>query len=97
MEIKDMTLTQITLMNLPPRQRTVAEMSISEYEREIKRRLWTRRLKAAGETIGSIIIMAVFVALIAAFIALTPPQMSAEADRAEADLAAAEAAEMEVR
>lgn len=92
-----MTLTQITLMHLPLRERTAAEMSISEYEREIKRRLWTRRLKAAGETIGSIIIMAAFTALIAAFIALTPEQRSAEADLAAADLAAAEAAEMEVR
>jgi hypothetical protein len=84
MEIKDMTLTQITLMNLSPRQRTAAEMSISECEREIK-----RRLKAAGEITGGVITLLAFAALMWAFAALTPAQRSAEADLA--------ATEMEVR
>jgi hypothetical protein len=86
MEIKDMTLTQITLMNLPLRQRTAAEMSIAEYEREIKRRLWTRRLKAAGEIAGGTFTILAFVALMWAFAALTPAQRSAEADLAAAEM-----------
>jgi hypothetical protein len=89
MEIKDMTLTQITLMHLPLRQRTAAEMSIAEYEREITRRLWTRRLNTAGKIAGGTITILAFLALMWAFAALTPAQMSAEADLA--------AAEMEVR
>lgn len=84
-----MTFTQITLMHLPPRQRTAAEMSIAQYEREIKRRLWTRRLKAVGEITGGVFTLLAFAALMWAFAALTPAQMSAEADLA--------AAEMEVR
>jgi hypothetical protein len=80
MEIKTMMLTQITLMNLSRRQRIAAEMSMAEYEREIKRRLWTRRLKTAGEIFGSIFAFLSIVALIWAFIALTPTQRSAEAD-----------------
>jgi hypothetical protein len=89
MEIKDMTLTQITLMNLSPRQRTAAEMSMAQYEREIKRRLWTRRLKAAGNLAGGVITLLAFAAIMWAFAALTPAQRSAEADLA--------ATEMEVR
>lgn len=84
-----MTFTQITLMHLPPLQRKAAEMSMSQYEREIKRRLWTRRLKAAGEITGGVLTILAFAALMCAFAALTPAQMSAEADLA--------AAEMEVR
>lgn len=87
-----MTFTQITLMHLPLRQRKAAEMSMAKYEREIKRQLWTSRLKAAGEIVGGVLTLLAFAALMWAFIALTPAQMSAEAD-----LAAAEAAEMEVR
>lgn len=84
-----MTLTQITMMHLPLRQRTAAEMSMAQYEREIKRRLWTRRLKAAGEITGGVITLLAFAALMWAFAAITPAQRSAEADLA--------AAEMEVR
>lgn len=84
-----MTLTQITLMKLSRRQRTAAEMSMAEYERKIKRRLWTRRLKAAGKILSDIFAFLGIVALIWAVVALTPAQRSAEADLA--------AAEMEVR
>lgn len=84
-----MTLTQITLMHLPPCQRTAAEMSIAEYEREIKRRLWTRRLKTAARIAGDVFSLLTFATLIWAFIWLTPAQRSAEADFA--------AEQMEVR
>lgn len=84
-----MTLTQITLMHLSPRQRTAAQMSIAEYEREIKRQLWTSRLKTAGEIVGGVLTLLAFAALMWAFAELTPEQRSAEADLA--------AAEMEVR
>jgi hypothetical protein len=81
-----MTLTQITLMHLPLSRRTAAEMSLARYERVIRRRLWTRRLKAAGEIAGCVITLLALASLMWAFAALTPPQMSAEADLAAAEI-----------
>ncbi len=80
-----MNLTQITLMNLPLNQRKAAQMSLKEYEREIRRRIWQRRLKTVFEAVGAIATIALAAALFAAMVYLTPEQMSAECDALTAE------------
>jgi len=55
-------------------------MTMREYDRMVLRRLWRRRLRAAGEFVGGVVTMGLFALLAWAFIWLTPPQRSAEAD-----------------
>jgi hypothetical protein len=67
-------------MNLPLNQKKAAQMSLKEYERGIRRRIWQRRLNTAFETIGAIVTVVLAAALFAAMVYLTPEQMSAECD-----------------
>lgn len=56
--------------------REVCKMDSAEYDAEVSRRLWRRRLSVLGE-IGGIVALA---GLIALFCLATPPQRSAECD-----------------
>lgn len=57
-----MTLTDIILRDMAINKREAAReaayKSLAEYERQIMRRLWTRRLKALGEAFGVILFVA---------------------------------------
>lgn len=55
-------------------------MTMREYDREVMRRLWRRRLRAAGEFVGGVAAAGLFALLAWAFVWLTPPQGSAECE-----------------
>lgn len=56
------------------------EMTGEEYDREVTRRLWRRRARAFGETAGAALTLILFALLAWLFLAMTPEQLSAEAD-----------------
>ena len=56
--------------------------TLEEFDREVNRRLWRRRIKAAGEVLGTLAFLLLAVAAFALYLAATPDQMSAEYDYA---------------
>ena len=68
------------------RQRREEEMR--EDDREIGRRLWRRRLRAAGEVVAGILTLALFVLLAWLFLVATPEQYSAECEALRAEMEA---------
>ena len=63
-------------------------MSLEEYDREIRRRLWRRRFRAAGEVAGGVLTLAMFALVAWLFLAATPDQYSAECEALRAELEA---------
>lgn len=68
------------------RQRRDEEMR--EDDREIGRRLWRRRLRAAGEVVAGILTLALFALLAWLFLVATPEQYSAECEALRAEMEA---------
>ena len=68
------------------RQRREEEMR--EDDREIGRRLWRRRIRAAGEVVAGILTLALFVLLAWLFLVATPEQYSAECEALRAEMEA---------
>lgn len=94
MNINDIMMRDI----MESEKRTRAERERQEaaraYDREVSRRLWKRRLRACGEIVGAVALLALFALLFWLFLIATPDQMSAECDWARQEM---EAAETEVR
>lgn len=63
-------------------------MSLEEYDREIRRRLRRRLLRAAGEVVAGILTLALFVLLALLFLVATPEQYSAECEALRAEMEA---------
>lgn len=84
-----MTINDIMLRDMAEaerRQRRDEEMR--EDDREIDRRLWRRRLRAAGEVVAGILTLAMFVLLAWLFLVATPEQYSAECEALRAEMEA---------
>lgn len=84
-----MTINDIMLRDMAEaerRQRREEEMR--EDDREIGRRLWRRRLMAAGEVVAGILTLALFVLLAWLFLVATPEQYSAECEALRAEMEA---------
>ena len=84
-----MTINDIMLRDMAEaerRQRREEEMR--EDDREIGRRLWRRRLRAAGEVVAGILTLALFVLLAWLFLVATPEQYSAECEALRAEMEA---------
>lgn len=64
------------------------EEEMREDDREIGRRLWRRRLRAAGEVVAGILTLALFVLLAWLFLVATPEQYSAECEALRAEMEA---------
>lgn len=57
-----------------------SEITMEEYDGEVTRRLWRRRLLAAGRIAANALALAAALALAWCMVFLTPPQMSGEYD-----------------
>lgn len=84
-----MTINDIMLRDMAEAERCQRrEEEMREGDREIGRRLWRRRLRAAGEVVAGVLTLALFVLLAWLFLVATPDQFSAECEAARAELEA---------
>lgn len=84
-----MTINDIMLRDMAEEERRQRrEEEIREDDREIGRRLWRRRLRAAGEVVAGILTLALFVLLAWLFLVATPDQFSAECEALRAEMEA---------
>lgn len=75
-------------MTMEEWDRQLSGLSLEDLDREIRRRLRRRLLRAAGEVVAGILTLALFVLLAWLFLAATPDQFSAECEAARAELEA---------
>ena len=76
-----MTINDIMLRDMAEAERRQSrEEEMREDDREVGRRLWRRRLRAAGEVVAGILTLALFVLLAWLFLVATPEQYSAECE-----------------
>lgn len=75
-------------MTMEEWDRQLSGLSLEDLDREIRRRLRRRLLRAAGEVVAGILTLALFVLLAWLFLAATPDQYSAECEAARAELEA---------
>ncbi len=73
-------------MTLKDWDRRLSGMSRAEYDRETRRRRRRIWLAAAGEAIGSVLVLAVFALAGVLFLVATPDQFSAECEALRAEL-----------
>ena len=90
-----MTIDEIMLRDIADekrkrRERREAEERAGDYDAEVSRRLWRRRLKCICEIFFGVITLALFALLLWILLVATPCQMSAECDLARAEMEAAE-------
>lgn len=84
-----MTINDIMLRDMAEEERRQSrEEEMREDDREIGRRLWRRRLRAAGEVVAGILTLALFVLLAWLFLVATPDQFSAECEALRAEMEA---------
>lgn len=84
-----MTINDIMLRDMAEEERRQRrEEEMREDDREIGRRLWRRRLRAAGEVVAGILTLALFVLLAWLFLVATPDQFSAECEALRAEMEA---------
>ena len=84
-----MTINDIMLRDMAEAERRQSrEEEMREDDREIGRRLWRRRLRAAGEVVAGILTLALFVLLAWLFLVATPEQYSAECEALRAEMEA---------
>ncbi len=84
-----MTINDIMLRDMAEEERRQRrEEEMREDDREIGRRLWRRRLRAAGEVVAGILTLALFVLLAWLFLVATPEQYSAECEALRAEMEA---------
>ena len=62
--------------------------SLLDLDREIRRKLRCRRLTAAGEVVGWVLVFAIFALVEWLFLAATPDQFSAECEALRAEMEA---------
>lgn len=75
-------------MTMEEWDRQLSGLSLEDLDREIRRRLRRRLLRAAGEVVAGILTLALFVLLAWLFLAATPDQFSAECEATRAELEA---------
>lgn len=68
--------------------RQLSEMTLEEFNREIRRRLWRKRLEAAGEVVSGVLALALLALAAWLFLVATPDQCSAECEALRAELEA---------
>ena len=73
-------------MTLEEWDRQLSGLSLEEYDREVRRRAWRRRLRAAGEIAAGVLALAMFALLAWLFLAATPDQFSAECEALRAEM-----------
>ena len=84
-----MTINDIMLRDMAEAERRQSrEEEMREDDREVGRRLWRRRLRAAGEVVAGILTLALFVLLAWLFLVATPEQYSAECEALRAEMEA---------
>lgn len=84
-----MTINDIMMRDMAEEDRRQRrEDAMREYDREVRRRLWCRRLRAAGEAVAGVLVLAAFALLAWMFLAATPDQSSAECEALRAELEA---------
>ena len=75
-------------MTLEEWDRQLSGLSLEEYDREVRRRVRRRRLRAAGEVVAGVLALAMFALLAWLFLAATPDQFSAECEALRAEMEA---------
>lgn len=84
-----MTINDIMLRDMAEVERRQSrEEEMREDDREIGRRLWRRRLRAAGEVVAGILTLALLALAAWLFLVATPDQCSAECEALRAELEA---------
>ena len=84
-----MTINDIMMRDMAEEDRRQRrEDAMREYDREIRRRLWRRRFRAAGEVVGGVLVLAMFALAAWLFLAATPDQFSAECEALRAEMEA---------
>ena len=73
-------------MTLDGWDRQLSGLSLEEYDREVRRRVRRRRLKAAGEVVAGVFTLALLALLAWLFLAATPDQFSAECEALRAEM-----------
>ena len=68
--------------------RQLSGMTLEEYDREIRRRLRRRRLRAAGEIAAGVFTLALLALAAWLFLVATPDQFSAECEALRAEMEA---------
>ena len=75
-------------MTLEEWDRQLSGLSLEDYDREVRRRLRRRRLRAAGEAVAGVLVLALFALLAWLFLAATPDQFSTECEALRAEMEA---------
>ena len=84
-----MTINDIMLRDMAEEERRQRrEEEMRKDDREICRRLWRRRLRAAGEVVAGILTLALFTLLALLFLVATPDQCSAACEALRAEMEA---------
>ena len=73
-------------MTLEEWDRQLSGLSLEEYDREVRRRVRRRRLKAAGEVVAGVFTLALLALAAWLFLVATPDQCSAECEALRAEL-----------
>ena len=73
-------------MTLEEWDRQLSGLSLEEYDREVRRRVRRRRLKAAGEVVAGVLALALLALVAWLFLAATPDQFSAECEALRAEM-----------
>lgn len=75
-------------MTIEEWDRQFSGLSLEDYDREIRRRLWRRRLEVAGEIVAGVFTLALLTLAAWLFLVATPDQCSAECEALRAELEA---------
>lgn len=73
-------------MTLEEWDRQLSGLSLEEYDREVRRRVRRRRLKAAGEVVAGVFTLALLALAAWLFLVATPDQCSAECEALRAEM-----------
>ena len=73
-------------MTLEEWDRQLSGLSLEDYDREVRRRMRRRWLRAAGEVVGGVLTLALIALLFWLFLAATPDQSSAECEALRAEI-----------
>lgn len=73
-------------MTLEEWDRQLSGMSLEEYDREVRRRVRRRLLRAAGEVAAGVLAIALLALVAWLFLAATPDQFSAECEALRAEM-----------